>query len=226
MLARILLIEHDPELAQRLEALLLQANCQVSAISDGTLGFLAARKSSPDIVIVGSVTTGIPPLEICRRLRLTHDTIAIMVLTETRQPGDRIAALRAGADDCLSKPFHSDELLARLQVQLRHLKQHTSPYLRFGDLVLDPQARQVYRGSATIELTTKEFDFLNYFMTHPRQVLTRDQIIENVWGYEFLGTSNIVEVYIRYLRRKLENHNAERLIHTVRGIGYVLREAI
>jgi DNA-binding response OmpR family regulator len=137
---------------------------------------------------------------------------------------DRVAGLDAGADDYVVKPFSIEELLARIRAHLRRTQETNEDILQFGDLSLNRLTRQVYRGNRSIELTAKEFDLLEYLISHPRQVLTREQILTKVWGYDFMGDSNIIEVYIRYLRLKLEENQEQRLIHTVRSVGYALRE--
>jgi two-component system OmpR family response regulator len=148
----------------------------------------------------------------------------MIVLLNNDSTKERISYLYAGASDCLSSPFDIQELLIRLRIHLRQCSWQEQPHiLTFDDVILDPGARQVFRGDRTIELTAKEFDLLAYFMQHPLQVLTRDQIIETIWGYDFAGTSNVVEVYVRCLRNKLEAHQGKRLIQTVRYVGYVLR---
>ena len=167
---------------------------------------------------------GISGTEICRRLRETGDQVPVILLTAKDEISDRVAGLDAGADDYLVKPFSIEELLARLRAHLRRNQEGDPQLLQFGDLRLNRSTREVHRGDRSIELTAKEFDLLDYLLSHPRQVLTRDQILETVWGYDFMGDSNIIEVYIRYLRLKLEAAQEKRLIQTVRSVGYVLRE--
>ncbi|MEL6322585.1 MAG: response regulator transcription factor, partial [Cyanobacteria bacterium J06626_14] len=147
-----------------------------------------------------------------------------ILLTAKDDVSDRVAGLDAGADDYLVKPFSIEELLARIRAHLRRTADTEEEVLRFEDLMLNRQTREVTRGDRAIELTMKEFDLLEYLLSYPRQVITRDRILEEVWGYDFMGDSNIIEVYIRYLRLKLEAENEKRLIQTVRGVGYVLRE--
>jgi DNA-binding response OmpR family regulator len=166
-------------------------------------------------------------VEICRRLRSTGCQIPVILLTAKDEIGDRVTGLDAGADDYVVKPFSIEELLARIRAHLRRIqeKEQSTVILQFQDLSLNPQTREVYRGDRRIELTAKEFDLLEYLLSHPRQVFTKNQILENVWGYDFMGDSNIIEVYIRYLRLKLEEKGEKRLVHTVRGVGYALRES-
>jgi len=146
------------------------------------------------------------------------------MLTARDEVQDRVAGLNAGADDYVLKPFSIEELLARVRAHLRRQQEDDQDVLQFADLSLNRRTREVFRGQRAIELTVKEFDLLEYLLSHPRQVYARDQILEHVWGYDFIGDSNIIEVYIRYLRLKLEENNEKRLIQTVRGVGYVLRE--
>jgi DNA-binding response OmpR family regulator len=157
-------------------------------------------------------------------MRSTGIKIPVILLTARDEVGDRVVGLDAGADDYLVKPFSIDELLARIRAHLRRTQETDTDLLQFEDLSLNRRTREVHRGQRSIDLTAKEFDLLQYLMSHPRQVFTRDQILENIWGYDFLGDSNIIEVYVRYLRLKLEQGNEKRLIHTARGVGYSLRE--
>jgi DNA-binding response OmpR family regulator len=167
---------------------------------------------------------GLDGLEVCRRLRAVHSSLPILILTARDSVSDRVQGLDAGADDYLVKPFALAELLARIRALLRRLGPGEPELLQFADLRLDTGTRQVSRGGHSIELTSKEFDLLELFLRHPRQVLTRETIYDRVWGYDFGGESNIIEVYIRYLRQKLEVDGGKRLLFTVRGVGYVLRE--
>jgi two-component system response regulator MprA len=166
---------------------------------------------------------GIDGLEVCRRLRAAS-SVPILMLTAKDAVADRVQGLDAGADDYLVKPFALDEVLARLRALLRRAKPETPEVLTFADLRLDTGTHQAFRGERAIELTAKEYELLELFLQHPRQVLTREVIYDRVWGYDFGGESNIIEVYVRYLRQKTELDGEERLLHTVRGVGYVLRE--
>ncbi|MFW5779624.1 MAG: winged helix-turn-helix domain-containing protein, partial [Coleofasciculus sp.] len=183
-----------------------------------------ARESQPDLLILDWMLPGVSGLEICRRLRSTGDKMPIILLTAKDEVSDRVAGLDAGADDYVVKPFSLEELLARVRAHLRRNQEEDPETIQFADLSLNHSTREVYRGDRLIELTAKEFDLLDYLLSHPRQVLTRDQILERVWGYDFMGDSNIIEVYVRYLRLKLEANGEKRLVQTVRGVGYVLRE--
>jgi two-component system response regulator MprA len=166
---------------------------------------------------------GMDGLEVCHRLR-TGGSIPILMLTAKDTVQDRIQGLDAGADDYMIKPFNLDELLARVRALLRRTQPERIPILKFADLSLDTGSRQASRGERTISLTAKEYELLELFLRHPKQVLTREVIFDRVWGYDFGGESNVLEVYIRYLRQKLEADDELRLIHTVRGVGYVMRE--
>jgi DNA-binding response OmpR family regulator len=217
----VLLIEDDSQLAQLITQELNCEGYQVNFIEDGVSGLLAARQTNPNLIIVSWFLSGVSCPEFCHRLRSTHNNVPIIVLTHEGQVSERVMGLNAGASDCLSKPFAIEELLARVRA---HLRQNQKDHLlQFEQLVLNSKARQVYYEGREIELTAKEFDLLEYFMRHPRQVLTRVQILDDVWGYENFASSNVIEVYIRYLRIKLEAQGAKQLIHTVRSVGYVLR---
>jgi two-component system response regulator MprA len=225
MAERVLIIEDDPQITNFLRRGLLYEGYQVEAAADGETGLIAARDRPPDVVILDIMLPGISGLEVCRRLRAASD-VPILILTAKDAVPDRVAGLDAGADDYLVKPFAFDELLARLRAILRRRQPVAQQeVLSLGDLTMNLATREVYRGQRRIELTAKEFDVLELFLRNPRQVLTRDLLYERIWGYDFSGESNIIEVYIRYLRTKLEAGGEPRLLHTVRGVGYVLREA-
>jgi two-component system response regulator MprA len=184
----------------------------------------------PDAVVLDVMMPRLDGLEVCRRLRSTGDDLPILVLTARDAVSDRVAGLDAGADDYLPKPFALEELLARLRALLRRAineadsRGDAAPAMRFADLELDPGTRDVRRGERLISLTRTEFALLELFLAHPKQVLTRSRILEDVWGYDFPTSGNALEVYVGYLRRKTEAEGEPRLIHTVRGVGYVLRE--
>ncbi len=224
MTSHILVIEDEAKLAQFIELELKYEGYQVTVATDGLEGLATARECHPDLILLDWMLPGISGLEICRRLRLTGDKVPIILLTAKDEVSDRVAGLDSGADDYIVKPFSIEELLARIRAHLRRTQEEETDLLQFADLRLNRSTREVYRDNRSIELTAKEFDLLEYLISHPRQVLTRDQILERVWGYDFMGDSNIIEVYIRYLRLKLEANNEKRLIQTVRGVGYVLRE--
>jgi DNA-binding response OmpR family regulator len=224
MTARILLVEDEVKLARFIELELSSEGYEISLAHDGMTGLSLLRESPPDLAILDWMLPGISGLEICRRLRSTGSSIPVIFLTAKDEIGDRVAGLDAGADDYVVKPFSIEELLARIRAHLRRTQETDKDLFQFGDLSLNRRTREVYRGKRAINLTAKEFDLLEYLLSHPRQVLTKTQILERVWGYDFMGDSNIIEVYIRYLRLKLEENKEKRLIHTVRSVGYVLKE--
>jgi DNA-binding response OmpR family regulator len=224
MAAHILLVEDEVKLARFVELELTSEGYRVSVANDGLTGLTLAREESPDLFILDWLLPGMTGVEICRRLRSTGNKAPVIFLTAKDEVSDRIEGLDAGADDYVIKPFSIEELLARVRAHLRRTQEPNADQLQFDDLTLNRKTREIFRGGRAIELTAKEFDLLEYLMINPRQVLTRDQILEKVWGYDFMGDSNIIEVYIRYLRLKLEERNEKRLIHTVRSVGYVLRE--
>ncbi len=223
MTTRVLVIEDDEAILKMVRRGLAYEGYQVDVAMDGESGLLLARDHPPDLVVLDLMLPGLDGMEVCRRLRAGGST-PILILTAKDQISDRVEGLDAGADDYMVKPFSLDELLARIRALLRRAQPSRPKILRFRDLVLDTGTRQAARGNRIISLTAKEYELLELFMRHPRQVLTRDVIFDHVWDYDFGGESNIIEVYIRYLRQKLEAEGEERLIHTVRGMGYVLRE--
>ncbi|MFS8796988.1 response regulator transcription factor [Synechococcus sp. R70.1] len=222
--AHILVIEDEAKLARFLETGLTYEGYRVSVVGDGTAGLAAARTQNPDLVLLDWMLPGISGLEVCRQLRLTGNRVPVVLMTASDEVAARAAGLEAGADDYVVKPFSLQELLARIRIYLQHPKGSPHGQLVFMDLTLDPVTREVRRGERQVELTAKEYELLRYLMEHPRQVLTRQQILEHVWGHNFAGDSNIIEVYIRYLRLKIEAPGEKRLIQTVRGVGYVLRD--
>lgn len=224
MKSHILVVEDEVKLAQFIKMELEFEQYQVTHAADGFAGLSTAREIKPDLILLDWMLPGISGPEICRRLRQTGDKVPIILLTAKDEVGDRVAGLDAGADDYVIKPFSIEELLARVRANLRRDSDEETEILEFNDLTLNRSTREIFRGGRLIELTAKEFDLLEYLLAHPRQVLTRDQILERVWGYDFMGDSNIIEVYVRYLRLKLEQEQESRLIQTVRGVGYVLRE--
>ncbi|MEG5035821.1 response regulator transcription factor [Microcoleus sp. AT3-D2] len=221
---RILLVEDDPKLAKFIESELSLEGYHVTIAPNGLDGLMMARDAQPDLLILDWMLPGISGLDICLRLRSTGVQVPIIMLTAKDEVPDRVTGLNAGADDYVTKPFSMEELLARVKARLRRTQANDPDNLQFEDLILNGLTREVYRGNQLIELTAKEFDLLDFMLRNPRQVITRDRILEKVWGYDFMGESNIIEVYIRALRIKLEASNSKRLLHTVRGVGYVLRE--
>ena len=224
MADKILVVEDDEGIAGTLFRGLTFEGYKVVTAVDGPGGLAIVRDDPPDLVILDWMLPGLDGLEVCKRLRAAGST-PILMLTAKDAIADRVQGLDAGADDYLVKPFAFDELLARVRALLRRAKPvEGGEVLKFADLVLDTSAREVRRGPHKLELTAKEFDLLELFMRHPRQVLTRDMIYDRIWNYDFGGESNIIEVYVRYLRQKTEVADGVRLLQTVRGIGYVLRE--
>jgi two-component system response regulator MprA len=223
MSARILVIEDDEAILKLIRRSLAYEGYQVVTATDGPSGLTAARDNPPDLVVLDLMLPGLDGMEVCRRLRSGGPT-PIIILTAKDSINDRVMGLDMGADDYMVKPFNLDELLARVRALLRRSQPVHPQVLQFSDLTLDTGTRQATRNNRVISLTAKEYELLELFMRHPRQVLTRDVIFDQVWGYDFGGESNIIEVYIRYLRQKLEIEGETRLIHTVRGMGYVLRE--
>jgi two-component system response regulator MprA len=219
----ILVIEDEERIVQFLKRGLTYEGYDVETALDGERGLDLAQESPPDLVVLDVMLPELDGLEVCRQLRETGD-IPILMLTAKDAVEDRVRGLDAGADDYLVKPFALDELLARIRALLRRTKSEIPPVLTYVDLKLDTGTHQAFRGERPVELTAKEYELLELFMRHPRQVLTRDVIFDRVWSYDFGGESNIIEVYVRYLRQKLEADGEPRLIHTVRGVGYVLRE--
>lgn len=223
MTTRILIIEDDEAILRFLRRGLAYEGYIVDTAADGQSGLVLARDHPPDLVVLDWMLPGMDGLEVCRRLR-AGGSVPILMLTAKEAVHNRVQGLDAGADDYMVKPFNLDELLARIRALMRRANPARPKILRFSDLSLDTGTRQAARGERVISLTAKEYELLELFLRHPRQVLTRDMIFDHVWGYDFGGESNIIEVYVRYLRQKLEAEEEARLIHTVRGMGYVLRE--
>jgi two-component system response regulator MprA len=221
---RILVVEDEERIADFIERGLLFEGYRVDVAHDGHAGLMIARDNPPDLAIVDWMLPGMDGLQVCERLRAATN-IPIIMLTAKGEVADRVAGLDAGADDYIVKPFAFEELLARVRAQFRRSTPNSRPeVLTFSDLTLDTGTHRAQRGGRTIDLTAKEYELMELFMRHPRQVLTRDLIFDRVWGYDFGGESNIIEVYVRYLRQKTEQEGEPRLLHTVRGFGYVLRE--
>jgi two-component system response regulator MprA len=220
----ILVVEDDRRIRDLLRRGLLFEGYKVETAEDGESALRAMREHEPDAVILDLMLPGIDGLEVCRRLRQASN-VPILMLTARDTVPDRVTGLDAGADDYMVKPFAFDELLARLRaIFRRHRLESPTDTVRFADVTLNPRTRQVFRSETEIQLTAKEFDLLELFMRHPNQVLTSEVIYEHIWNYDFGGESNIIEVYVRYLRTKLEIEEKPRLIQTVRGVGYALRE--
>ncbi len=226
---RILVVDDDRAVRDSLRRSLAFHGYQVDLAEDGQGALDAVLAHRPDAMVLDVMMPRVDGLEVCRRLRSAGDALPILVLTARDAVSDRVSGLDAGADDYLPKPFALEELLARLRALLRRrtpeeIANGRSPVLTFGDLSLDPDTRDVCRGERPISLTRTEFSLLELLLENPRRVLSRGQILEQVWGYDFPTTGNALEVYIGYLRRKTEADDEPRLIHTVRGVGYVLRD--
>jgi two-component system response regulator MprA len=215
----ILVIEDDDAISDLLRRGLTYEGYKVWVAQDGTAGLRLARDNPPDLVVLDLMLPGLDGLEVCRRLRAADDT-PILVLTARGTVQDRISGLDSGADDYMVKPFSIDELLARVRALLRRHQPNEEPELRFSDVVMDTKSHEVRRGERIIELTAKQYDLLEYFLRHPREVLSPEMIYAHVWGSSY--DSNVVQVFIRNLRQRL---GEPELIHTIRGAGYVLREA-
>jgi two-component system response regulator MprA len=221
---RVLVVDDDRSVAEMLRRNLAYEGFAVDVALDGQTALEQARDRLPDLIILDRMLPGLDGLEVLRRLRAAGDATPVLMLTARDAIDDRVAGLEGGADDYLVKPFAFSELLARLHALLRRRKGEPHEVLRFADVTLDTGTRLAQRAGRTIELSTTEYELLAYFMRNPNQVLTREQLMERVWGYDFPGESNVLEVYVGYLRRKLEEGERPRLIQTVRGAGYVLRD--
>jgi two-component system, OmpR family, response regulator MprA len=222
---RVLVVDDERAVRDSLRRALELEGYEVELAADGAEALYRLESNGqPDAVILDVLMPGVDGLEVSRRLRSKGNTVPILMLTARTEVESRVAGLDAGADDYLAKPFALEELLARLRALLRRMAPGTQEISRFADLELNPGTREVRRGGVPIELTRTEFNLLELFMRNPRQVLTRSVIFERVWGYDFGFASNSLDVYIGYLRRKTELDNKPRLIRTVRGVGYTLRE--
>jgi OmpR family response regulator NblR len=221
--ACVLLIEPDDSLANQMAFDLQEAGYDAIVASDAVSGLQQCRDLQPALIVVDRMLTGESGLSLCKNLRMIGHRSPVLILMARDTVDDRVACLEAGADDYILKPYRSEDFLKLVRLYLKP-DIDTNEQLRFGDLVLDISTRRALNNGKTIDLTMKEFELLKFFMEHPREVLTREQILENVWGYDFMGESNVIEVYIRYLRLKMEEEGQKRLIQTVRGVGYVLRE--
>jgi len=219
----ILIVEDNEAIVKVLQRTLIYEGYKVDTALDGETGLELAESNHPDLVVLDLMLPGIDGLEVCQRLR-AKGNVPILMLTAKDTIQDRVLGLDAGADDYVVKPFELEELMARIRALLRRTQTDRATMLTFEDLTLDTSTRQAFRNERVIDLTAKEYDLLELFLRHPHQVLTRELIFDRVWGYDFGGESNVLDVYIRYLRQKLEDKGEARLIHTVRGVGYVLRK--
>ena len=220
---RILVVDDDPKVLSLMDRGLAFEGYTVDVAADGHAALSIAQAQPPNLVILDVMLPGIDGLEVCRRLRASTGEIAILMLTGRASVPARVEGLDAGADDYLAKPFAFDELLARIRALLRRTLPPEHEILEFEDLVLVPSTRDVTRSGVTLDLTSREFELLEFFMRHPRQVLPRDLIFSRVWGFDYLGESNVIDVHVMRLRDKLEAGDRDRLIYTIRGAGYSLR---
>ena len=221
--ARILVVEDDQAVREALERALSFEGYEIDTATDGAVALSHLRSSTPDLVILDVMMPHVDGIETCRRIRASGDTVPILMLTAKVTVGDRVEGLDAGADDYVTKPFALDELLARIRALLRRSAGDVSAVIRYEDLVIDPGARSAVRDGRDLGLTKTEFDLLLLLARAPGIVLDRDTIYEEIWGIDFLTSSNSLDVYVGYLRRKMEADGESRLLHTVRGVGYVLR---
>jgi two-component system response regulator MprA len=221
---KILVVDDDPSVSGALNRALRLEGYEVAVAGDGPVALEEIAIRPPDAVVLDIQLPTLDGLEVCRRIRAAGDDTPVLMLTARDAINDRVHGLDAGADDYLVKPFALAELLARLRALLRRRHDDSGEILRFGDLTLDPGSREARRGDREFTLTRIEFDLLELLLRHPRQVLTREVILDRVWGYSFDSGTNSLAVYVGYLRRKTEEGGEPRLIHTARGVGYVLRE--
>lgn len=222
---RILVIDDDPSVTSVLKRGLSYEGFAVDTASSGVEGLAVAREHAPDLVILDIMMPGIDGLEVLRRLHTGDSRLPVLLLTGKDAPADQVEGLQHGADDYVVKPFTFEVLVARVRALLRRQEADRPEVLRFGDLSLDTGTHLAHRGEREISLTTTEYDLLNQFLQHPKRILPRDLLMERVWGFDFGGNSNILEVYVKQLRQKLEAEGEPRLIQTLRGTGYVLRES-
>ncbi len=217
----ILVVEDERRIARIIELELMHEGLSVVIATDGQTGERIALERDVDLILLDWMLPGMDGLQVCKSVRKVKNT-PIIILTAKDSTGDKVAGLDAGADDYITKPFETEELLARVRAALRKGKSREE--LRVGDLIVIPEQRRAYRALKPLELTTREFDLLHYLVRHADKVLSRDAILAQVWGYEFDGETNVVDVYIRYLRLKVDEPFSPPLIHTIRGVGYVLRK--
>ncbi|MDY7079623.1 MAG: response regulator transcription factor [Chloroflexota bacterium] len=224
-MATVLIADDDPKLLKMLRRTLVYEGFDVVTAADGREALAQIEAHQPDVIVLDWLMPGMTGIQVTEQLREGHDDTMILMLTARDAVEDRVEGLESGADDYLVKPFAPAELLARVHALLRRSAAASKDQpLFYADLTLDPNTRETRRGNRPFDLTPTEFNLLHYLMRHPRQVLQRDQILEEVWGYDFGGDDNVLEVYIGYLRKKTEQGSESRLIQTVRGVGYVLRE--
>lgn len=223
---RVLVVDDEPAVRDAVQRALKLDNYDVETAADGVEALNSLKVAAPDLIVLDLLMPKVDGLEVCRRLRAAGDSTPILMLTARDSVENRVEGLDAGADDYLVKPFALDELLARVRALLRRSSPTEGEQLaKFADVTLDPVSREVTRGTRQIQLTRTEFLLLELFLNNPRRVLSREIILDRVWGFDFGPESNSLEVYIGYLRKKMEAGDEPRLIHTIRGVGYVLRDA-
>jgi two-component system response regulator MprA len=224
MKAHILIVDDDPRITDLLRRILAYEGYSVTIATSGSEALNRLLERPPDLVVLDIMLPGLDGIEVTQRIRAAGDNVSILMLTARDAVADRVKGLETGADDYLVKPFAPEELVARIRALLRRNQEERQEVLRYADVELDTGTRIAHRGAREIELSPTEYELLALFMKRPRQVLTRDIILDRVWGLDFEGSSNVMEVYIGYLRNKLEAEGEPRLIHTVRGVGYVFKE--
>lgn len=224
MKAHILVVDDEPRITEVLRRTLAYEGYSVAVAASGDTALASTLERPPDAIVLDVMLPGLDGMEVARRLRAAGDNVPILMLTARDEVADRVNGLEAGADDYLVKPFAPEELLARVKALLRRSQPERHEVLRYADVELDTGTRVAHRGSREIELSPTEYELLSLFLRRPRQVLPRDVILDRVWGLDFEGSSNVMEVYIGYLRAKLEAGGEPRLIHTIRGVGYVFKD--
>ena len=224
MKAHILVVDDDPRITDLLRRILAYEGYSVAIAASGSEALDRSLERPPDLVVLDIMLPGLDGLEVAQRLRTAGDNVPILMLTARDTVADRVKGLETGADDYLVKPFAPEELVARVKALLRRSQEEQHEVLRSADVELDTGTRIAHRGTREIELSPTEYELLLLFMKRPRQVLTREIILDRVWGMDFEGSSNVMEVYVGYLRAKLEAEGEPRLIHTIRGVGYVFKE--
>jgi len=224
MKAHILIVDDDPRITDLLRRVLAYEGYSVASAASGSEALNRSLERPPDMVVLDIMLPGLDGLEVAQRLRVAGDNVPILMLTARDTVADRVKGLETGADDYLVKPFAPEELVARVKALLRRSQEERHEVLRYADVELDTGTRVAHRGAREIDLSPTEYELLALFLRRPRQVLTREIILDRVWGMDFEGSSNVMEVYIGYLRTKLEAEGESRLIHTIRGVGYVFKE--
>ncbi|HBE29110.1 MAG TPA: DNA-binding response regulator [Ktedonobacter sp.] len=224
MKAHILIVDDDPRITDLLRRVLAYEGYSVASAASGNEALKRTLERPPDLVVLDIMLPGLDGLEVARRLRAADDNVPVLMVTARDAVADRVKGLETGADDYLVKPFAPEELVARVKALLRRNQEARHEVLHYADIELDTGTRIAHRGSREIDLSPTEYELLALFLRRPRQVLTREIILDRVWGMDFEGSSNVMEVYIGYLRAKLAAEGEPRLIHTVRGVGYVLKE--